>query len=77
MYEEEEVYFPCSEDKGADQLSAPLVSNMQGFGFQMRRLISVTTNVRNNNAIFQIRQFITGYENLPMQYTGIFFSGKN
>ena len=34
----EELYYPCSENKGADQLRAPLFSHMQIDGFPMRRL---------------------------------------
>ena len=42
MLEEEKLYYPCSENKGADQLrcSVPLFSHMQIVGFLMQRLIS-------------------------------------
>ena len=41
--EEEGLYYPCSENKGADQLrsSAPLFLHMQIVGFPMGRLITV------------------------------------
>ena len=41
MHEEEKLYYPCSENKSADQrsCSARLVSHMQIVGFLMRRVI--------------------------------------
>ena len=45
IYKVEELYYPCSENKGADQLrGAPWFSHMQIVGFPMRRLIYITFN---------------------------------